>query len=73
MAKRTWLRRKTIACERAGREVTLEVEVVEPPDLLPDQAPRVLGHRCSYGVSCNSFDRPTCVWAGTLPGYDPFA
>ncbi len=73
MTRQTWIRQKTIACERAGRDVTLEVEVVEPPEMLPDQPPRLLGHRCSYGVGCNALDRPMCVWAGTLPGYDPFA
>jgi hypothetical protein len=73
MGQRTWVRQKTIVCERTGRDVALEVEVALPAEVLPDQAPRVLAHRCSYGVSCNSLDRPMCSWAGSLPGYDPFA
>jgi hypothetical protein len=73
MTRRIWIGQKTIACEHAGREVMLEVEVVEPPEILPDQPPRLLGHRCSYGIGCNALDRPTCAWAGSVPGYDPFA
>jgi hypothetical protein len=71
MAVRTWVRQKTVKCDHRGEMVALEVEVVLPGEVLPDQAPRVLAHRCSYGVDCNSFDRPACQWAGTLPGFDP--
>ena len=73
MGQRTWIPQKTVVCERANRDVVLEVEVALPPEILPDQPPRVLAHRCSYGASCNSMDRPMCAWAGSLPGYDPFA
>jgi hypothetical protein len=60
-------------CDRVHEQVVLEAQVVFPPDMLPDQPPRVLGHRCSLGLQCNAMDRPTCCWAGTLPGFDPFA
>jgi hypothetical protein len=73
MALRTWVRQKTAVCDHLHREVSLEVELVLPADVLPEQAPRVLAHRCSYGASCNALDRPACAWAGTLPGFDPLA
>jgi hypothetical protein len=53
--------------------VHLEAKVVYPAEILPEQAPRVLSHRCSEDMRCNRFDKPTCRWAGTLPGHDPFA
>jgi hypothetical protein len=59
-------------CERAGEGVDLEAQVAYPSDVQPDQPPRVLSHRCSLGVACNQFDRPTCCWAGTQPDHDPF-
>ncbi|HET7011131.1 MAG TPA: hypothetical protein VFI11_10180 [Anaerolineales bacterium] len=73
MAVRAWVQQETAVCGHVGQDVTLEVQLVWPADLLPDQAPRVLAHRCSNGVSCNALDRPACQWAGTLPGFDPFA
>jgi hypothetical protein len=73
MALRTWVRQKTVVCDHLRREVSLEVELALPAEVLPDPEPRVLAHRCSYGMSCNSLDRPTCLWAGTLPGFDPLA
>ena len=72
VAVRTWVHQKTVVCDRLGKGVTLEVELVLPAEVLPDQPPRVLAHRCSDGLSCNSLDRPACQWAGTLPAYDPF-
>jgi hypothetical protein len=49
----------------------LETELVHPIDLLPDP-PRVIAHRCSNGMDCNSTDNPSCIWAGTNPNHDPF-
>jgi len=73
MAVRTWESLKTQYCSRAVTEVSLEAEVVYPSEMLPDQPPRILAHRCSYALACNQFNQATCVWAGTNPGYDPFA
>ncbi|NIS78760.1 MAG: hypothetical protein GTO14_00685 [Anaerolineales bacterium] len=72
MAWVTWRTVKRQVCERVSEEVALEVRVVYPADILPDQAPRVIGRRCSMGLTCNQLDKPSCQWAGTLPGYDPF-
>jgi hypothetical protein len=73
MARVVWEVVKAAHCDRVGELVTLEVRRVYPADVLPDQPPRVLAHRCSRALQCNQMDRPTCRWAGTLPGYDPFA
>ena len=59
-------------CDHAECEVALEVQVVYPSEILPDQPPRIIAHRCSQGVACNLNDKPSCVWAGTNPEYDPF-
>ena len=72
MERVTWEPVKYMCCDRIGEDVTLQVKVVYPSDILPDQPPRVLARRCSKGLECNQLDRPTCVWAGTLPGYNPF-
>ncbi|MEJ2562688.1 MAG: hypothetical protein P8Z42_08355 [Anaerolineales bacterium] len=72
MAREVWQVVKTQHCERIGKDASLEVHLVFPADILPDQQPRVLGHRCSHGLYCNQLHAPTCQWAGTLPGYDPF-
>ena len=69
----TWEPIKECECERIGERVALEVKVVYPADFMPDQPPRVLAHRCSKGLECNRIEKPACVWAGTSPGYDPFA
>lgn len=68
-----WKPVKTVYCQKAEEDVSLEVKVVYPAGFLPDQPPRILAHRCSAGLECNMLDRPTCVWTGTLPGFDPFA
>ena len=72
MAYRNWEVIKVSYCDHAGEEVSLEAEIVYPPIHLPDQAPRIVAHRCSRGLACNSFNQPSCCWAGTNPGYDPF-
>jgi len=73
MAVRTWQTVKTIFCAHAGALVSLQAETVYPSERLPEQAPRVLGHRCSHGIECNLDDHASCVWAGTNPLVDPFA
>src|SRR3989304_2441022 len=73
MPEQAWRPLKLAQCDRIAEEVALEALVVYPAEVLPDQPGRVLAHRCSQGLSCNSLDRPTCCWAGNWPGYDPFA
>jgi hypothetical protein len=73
VAQIEWNTIKTSVCDRIGEAVALEARVVYPTELLPDQPGRVVAHRCSLGFSCNAFDRPTCCWSGSWPGYDPFA
>ena len=72
MAYRNWEIIKVTYCEHAGEEVALEAEIVYAPSNLPDQPPRIIAHRCSRGLACNSAGQPSCCWAGTNPGYDPF-
>lgn len=73
MERIVWKPVKSVYCEKAERDAALEVKVVYPAEILPDQPARVLAHRCSEGLNCNLLDRPTCIWTGTLPGFDPFA
>ena len=73
MTEKTWQTIKLQYCHHADSEVGLEAEVVFPPEQLPDQPPRILAHRCSHGLTCNLDGRPSCIWAGTNPAYDPFA
>lgn len=72
MAHRNWKILKVSYCEQAGEEVALEAELVYPASFLPEQPPRIMAHRCSHGLACNSFQKPGCCWSGTNPGYDPF-
>lgn len=73
MAHQVWQTMKVRFCAHAGCEVNLEAKVVYPADIMPDQPPRVLAHRCSQALTCNLMDKPGCVWAGTNPTFDPFA
>ena len=73
MAEKRWEQIKVRTCDRIGKEVTLDAELIYPADFMPDQPPRILAHRCSKGMECNQMNAPTCIWSGTLPGYDPFA
>ena len=72
MAYKTWQTLKICYCERAATDVKFEAEVVYPAEFMPDQAPRVLAHRCSNGSECNRLSKAACIWAGTNPAYDPF-
>jgi hypothetical protein len=71
MAYRTWQVSKLQYCDHVGHEVAIEKEVVFPAEFLPEQPPRVLARRCSNAMDCNQFEKPTCVWCGTNPDYDP--
>lgn len=73
MADRIWQTIKVQNCEHAKSEVALEVEVLYPDEHMPDQAPRIIAHRCSQGLECGLMKEASCVWAGTNPTYDPFA
>jgi hypothetical protein len=73
MAVRTWQTIKLHYCDHVKQEVGLEAQVIYPADIMPDQPPRVTAKRCSHGFACNLDDRPSCVWAGTNPSFDPFA
>ena len=73
MTTKTWHTMKTRFCDHVDCEVNLEVQVVYPPEILPDQPPRVLAHRCSEAIRCNLVSKPGCIWAGTNPTHDPFA
>ena len=72
MTMRRWERIKVLYCQHAAAEAALEVQVVYPPEWFPDQPPRVLAHRCSRAAECNLVGKPSCIWAGTNPVFDPF-
>lgn len=72
MTVKSWQVLKVHYCDHVKKEVAFEVQVVLPPEWLPEQPPRVLAHRCSNGLECNLDGRPSCVWAGTNPVIDPF-
>jgi hypothetical protein len=73
MAEKVWEPIKIHYCDHAGCQVALEGELVYPVEILSDQPPRLLAHRCSHGVECSQLKQAACVWAGTNPNYDPFA
>lgn len=73
MAEKMWQIIKVRYCDHAGEEVAMEAEMIFPADLLPDQQPRIVAHRCSRAVDCNLDNRASCIWAGTNPTFDPFA
>lgn len=72
MTEKSWQSLKVCYCQHVGQDVALEAEVVYPADMLPDQSPRILAHRCSQGMACNQDGRPSCMWAGSNPTFDPF-
>jgi hypothetical protein len=73
MAQEIWQAVKVIYCERAGCEVSYQIQVAFPAEIMPDQPPRILARRCSHGMECNLSSHPGCIWSGTNPSYDPFA
>jgi hypothetical protein len=72
MEKPTWKINRIRYCDHAGREVSLEAEVVFPAEYLPETPPRICAHRCSLALECQLFDQPACIWAGSNPDLDPF-
>lgn len=72
MAKKEWESIKISFCHHTGQEVALEAELIYPSDIMPDQQPRVVAHRCSLAVDCNLEGKGSCIWAGTNPVIDPF-
>jgi hypothetical protein len=72
MAVKMWQPIKISYCDHVTTEVALEAELIYPSEWLPDQYPRVGAHRCSHGIGCNLDGRPSCIWAGTNPTFDPF-
>jgi len=72
MTERLWEIIKTMYCDHAGCQVSLEAEVVYPVEWMPEQPARVLSHRCSHGYECSLYNQPTCIWAGTNPSHDPY-
>jgi hypothetical protein len=72
VTEKTWQVIKWQYCDHVQAEVGLEAQLVFPADWLPDQAPRVLAHRCTRGIACNLDGRASCLWAGTNPTFDPF-
>ena len=72
MAVKTWQSIQLRYCEHVHLEVSLDAQVIYPADILPDQPPQVVAHRCSHAFACNLEERPSCIWAGTNPAFDPF-
>ena len=73
MAAIGWEPVRTIFCEQAGAEASLEFRLVFPSDHLPDQPARVIARRCSLGLACSEKTGILgCCWTGTNPLYDPF-
>ena len=73
MAQKSWQVVKVQFCDRTGCDVAYEVQVVHPPDIMPDQPPRIQARRCSHADQCTMADHPGCFWSGTNPLFDPFA
>jgi hypothetical protein len=71
MAEKKWYVSKVCYCEHVGHEIAIETQVVLPPEYLPEQAPRVMAHRCSDALECNSLNKTACAWCGTNPNYHP--
>jgi hypothetical protein len=72
MVEKVWQTVKVQYCHHVNQEVELEAEMIFPPEVLPDGPPRITAHRCSHGLACNLDGRPSCIWAGTNPSFDPF-
>ena len=67
-----WQSIKVCYCHHVGKDVGLEAQVVYPADVLPDQPPRVICASLLACFVCNLDGRPSCMWAGTNPAFDPF-
>jgi hypothetical protein len=71
MAQKKWQTQKICYCERVGHEIKLEAQVVYAAEHLPDQPPRILAHRCSNAIECNTIDKMVCAYCGTNPEFKP--
>jgi hypothetical protein len=58
-------------CEHVREEVSLEAKLAFAAEVLPDQPPRVLAHRCSHEATCHRMEKPTCAWAALIASLDP--
>ncbi|HNK62544.1 MAG TPA: hypothetical protein PKL78_04500 [Anaerolineales bacterium] len=67
MAEKVWQVEKVKYCEHVGQEVEIESQVIYPADILPEQPPRVVAHRCSHSLECNLVEKPSCNLCGTNP------
>ncbi len=72
MAVKKWVSIKVRYCHHVNRKISLQAEMIYPAEWMPDQPPRIAAHRCSHAFACNLDGRPSCVWAGTNPAFDPF-
>ena len=71
MAQKKWQISNVRYCEHVAQEITLETQVVYPPEHLPDQPPRILARRCSNGLECNQIEKMVCAYCGTNPDIRP--
>ena len=51
MAQKSWEVIKVRYCQHVSQEVGLEAEAVYPSEIMPDQPPRLVAHRCSHRSS----------------------
>jgi len=70
MAEKIWVVEKSKYCERVGREILIENEILLPAEHLPEQPPRIVARRCSYALECNLKEHPACALCGTNPNFD---
>ncbi|MGD8759811.1 MAG: hypothetical protein PVJ07_06125 [Anaerolineales bacterium] len=71
MAQVLWHEIERRMCEHVREEASLEAKLAFPAEVLPDQPPRVLAHRCSHEATCQLGDKTACQWASLITGSDP--
>jgi hypothetical protein len=72
VAYRKWEIVQVRYCDHVGCQVALEADTIFPADHLPDQKPRVIAQRCTQAIRCMVTNKPSCIWAGSNPLFDPF-
>jgi hypothetical protein len=70
MAEKVWEVTKIRYCDHVAHVVTIETQLIYPADILPDE-PRIAARRCSNAKECNLYDKPSCIWCGTNPNFEP--
>jgi len=70
MADKVWQVEQVKYCEHVGQNVEIESQVIYPADILPEQPPRVVAHRCSHSIECNLVEKPSCSLCGTNPDFN---